>query len=163
MKTISLKNYSDEKAIINKIVIVDGIARSGKLLTGSLISSFKKMESLEFGENFEHFMSALSLKKCSNDFAKCYLINYLNQVIYNKMISRNINLRPNDITSVKNYYNPSQYKKRLNRGKEFVLNHLTEEIVILKTLKIYKKFENLSKDIFIHKVYNENSDNWISN
>ena len=42
MKTISLKNYSDKKAIINKIVIVDGIARSGKLLTGSLISSLKK-------------------------------------------------------------------------------------------------------------------------
>ena len=56
MKKINLKNYSDKKTIIKKIVFVDGIARSGKILTASLISSFKKMEILEFGENFEHFM-----------------------------------------------------------------------------------------------------------
>ena len=44
MKKINLKNYSDKKTIIKKIVFVDGIARSGKLLTASLISSFKKMK-----------------------------------------------------------------------------------------------------------------------
>ena len=96
-------------------MFVDGIARSGKLLTASLISSFKKMEILEFGENFEHFMSALNLKKCSKDFAKNFLTNYLNQVIYNKMISRNVNFRPNDITGLKNFYNPNIYKNRLNK------------------------------------------------
>ena len=159
MKTISLKNYSDKKAIINKIVIVDGIARSGKLLTGSLISSFKKMESLEFGENFEHFMSALSLKKCSNDFARCYLINYLNQVIYNKMISRNINLRPNDITSVKNYYNPSQYKKRLNKPEgDIVLKNIKRLNPILPfvthdIMATYNLFNKLNLNVKIIEIY----------
>ena len=113
MKTIKLKNYSDKDNILKQIVFIDGVTRSGKLLTGSLISSFQKMESLVFGENFEHFMPALKLKKCSYDFAKSYLNNYINQTIYNKMISRDVNFRPNDITSIENFYNPILYKRRL--------------------------------------------------
>ena len=46
MKTIKLKNYSNKTNIVKKIVFIDGVTRSGKLLTGSLISSFQKMESL---------------------------------------------------------------------------------------------------------------------
>ena len=68
---------------------------------------------LVFGENFEHFMPALKLKKCSYDFAKSYLNNYINQTIYNKMISRDVNFRPRDITSIRNFFKPILYKKRL--------------------------------------------------
>ena len=104
-------------------------------------------------------MSALSLKKCSNDFAKCYLINYLNQVIYNKMISRNINLRPNDITSVKNYYNPSQYKKRLNKPEgDIVLKNIKRLNPILPfvthdIMASYKLFNKLSLNIKFIEIY----------
>ena len=127
MKTIKLKNYSNKTNIVKKIVFIDGVTRSGKLLTGSLISSFQKMESLVFGENFEHFMPALKLKKCSYDFARSYLNNYINQTIYNKMISRDVNFRPRDITSIRNFFKPILYKKRLTKP---------EGDVVLKKIKL---------------------------
>ena len=90
MKHIRLNNYSHNiNSIVKNLVFIDGVTRSGKLLLGSLVATFKKMESLEFGENFEHFLPSLKLKKCSYDFAKSYLITYLDQLIYNKMLSRN--------------------------------------------------------------------------
>ena len=94
-------------------------------------------------------------------------IESMSEIFTNEIVNVVKNHDPQEylknINLLENKFKNKKYKERLNRGKEFVLNHLTEEIVILKTLKIYKKFENLSKDIFIHKVYNENSDNWISN
>ena len=88
-----------------------------------------------------------------------YLINYLNQVIYNKMISRNINLRPNDITSIKNYYNPSQYKKRLNKPEgDIVLKNIKRLNPILPfvthdIMASYKLFNKLNLNIKFIEIY----------
>ena len=86
-------------------------------MLGSLISSFDKMEHLEFGENFEFLLPAVKLKKVDLDFANSYLNNYLNQLIYNKYISRNVNFRPNDRTGVDTSKEPNIYYERL-KSKE---------------------------------------------
>ena len=82
-------SYKVPKNLIKNLILLDGLNRSGKLLLGSLVSSLKNMESLEFGENFEHFLPAMKFKQISNNFSRSFLMNYLNQLIYNKMISRN--------------------------------------------------------------------------
>jgi len=97
----------------NQIVFIDGITRTGKLLLGSLVSSLDKMEHLEFGENFEFLLPALKFKKVKIDFVNSYLNNYLNQLIYNKFIGRNVNFRPNDRTGIANSRDPKVYYKRL--------------------------------------------------
>ena len=89
-------SYKVPKNLIKNLILLDGLNRSGKLLLGSLVSSLKNMESLEFGENFEHFLPAMKFKQISNNFSRSFLMNYLNQLIYNKMISRNSNFRPFD-------------------------------------------------------------------
>ena len=81
----NIKYFALERVSQN-IILIDGISRTGKLLLGSLISSFDKMEHLEFGENFEFLLPAVKLKKVDLDFANSYLNNYLNQLIYNKYI-----------------------------------------------------------------------------
>ena len=106
-------NYFSLNRISKKIVLIDGIPRTGKLLLASLVSSFDKMEHLEFGENFEHFIPAVKFNKIPTDFAKSFLNNYLNQLIYNKYISRNVNFRPHDRTGINQSRNPKLYKKRL--------------------------------------------------
>ena len=122
-------NFFSMKSIVKKIVFIDGITRAGKLLSGALVSSLKDMESIEFGENFEHFLPALKLKKCSYDFARSYLSNYINQLMYNKMISRNVNFRPTDRTGINNYFNPKIYKNRLK---------MNDGDIVLKRLKKLK-------------------------
>ena len=112
----NIKYFALERVSQN-IILIDGISRTGKLLLGSLISSFDKMEHLEFGENFEFLLPAVKLKKVDLDFANSYLNNYLNQLIYNKYISRNVNFRPNDRTGVDTSKEPNIYYERL-KSKE---------------------------------------------
>ena len=106
--------YFALKKVTKNIIFIDGINRTGKLLTASLVSSFNKMEHLEFGEIFQHIIPALKLKKISLDFSKAYLHNYINQLLYNKYLSRNVNFRKHDRTGIANYQNQDLYKRRLN-------------------------------------------------
>lgn len=105
--------YHSLEVLTKNIILIDGISRSGKLLTASLISSFKNSEHLEFGLNFEHFCPAIEFKKIDLDYANAFINNYLNELIYNKYLSRNVNFRPHDRTGVPNSINISTYKKRL--------------------------------------------------
>ena len=105
--------YYPLKLLTKNIVLIDGISRTGKLLLGSLISSFNRMEHLEFGETFEHLLPAVKFKKVDLQYTKAFIHNYLNQLVYNKYISRNVNFRPNDRTGVKQSRNPKIYYERL--------------------------------------------------
>ena len=127
-------NYFALNRISKNIILIDGISRTGKLLLGSLISSFEKMEHLEFGENFEHILPATKFKKVSIDFAQAYLNNYLNQTIYNKYISRNVNFRPNDRTGIDKSKNPKIYYDRLK------LDEGDQVIKLIKKQKNYLPF-----------------------
>ena len=115
-------NYFPINRISKNIILIDGISRTGKLLLGSLVSSFNKMEHLEFGENFEYILPAIKLKKVELKFGNAYLNNYLNMLIYNKYISRNVNFRPYDRTGVDRSKNPKLYYNRLkfNEGDEVI-------------------------------------------
>jgi len=106
--------YFAIKLVSKNLVFIDGINRTGKLLTGSLVSSLNNVEHLEFGEIFQHLVPAIKLKKISIDFTKAFLHNYVNQILYNKFISRNVNFRKNDRTGVPNSKNPTIYNKRLS-------------------------------------------------
>ena len=110
-------HYHSLKLLLKKIILIDGISRTGKLLTGSLVSSFKNSEHLEFGTNFEHFCPGIYFKKIDKHYAKSYITNYLNELIYNKYLSRNVNFRPTDRTGVPNSISLNTYKKRL-KAKE---------------------------------------------
>lgn len=115
-------NYFPINRLAKNIILIDGIARTGKLLLGSLVSSFNKMEHLEFGENFEFILPAVKLKKVEFKFGNAYLNNYLNMLIYNKYISRNVNFRPLDRTGVDRSKNPKLYYDRLkfNEGNQII-------------------------------------------
>ena len=170
MKNSKKNKYYFMEPIIKDIVFIDGIARSGKLLTGSLISSFKKMESFEMGENFEHFIPALKMNKCSYDFAKSYLCNYINQLIYNKMLSRNVNFRSSDRTGIQNYFNPNLYKKRLKmregdqvvkriKSLKQILPFVTHDI--MSNYKVFDKLNIKVKFISIYRSPIELAYSWI--
>ena len=120
--------YSPPKLINNNIVIIDGIARSGKLLTGAIISSFSNTEQFEMGRNFEDFGLGLKLKKIDFHFAEAFIKNYLNELIYNKYLSRNVNFRASDRTGVKNSPYFKLYKKRLKKKEgDNVINLIKSE------------------------------------
>ena len=105
--------YSPPKLINDNIVIIDGISRSGKLLTGTIVSSFSNTEQFEMGRNFEDIVPGIKFKKIDIYYAEAFLKNYLNELIYNKYLSRNVNFRESDRTGVKNSPYFYLYKKRI--------------------------------------------------
>ena len=66
----------------------------------------------------DHVPCKSDLGFCTNisghlKFTKAFIHNYLNQLVYNKYISRNVNFRPNDRTGIKQSRNPKIYFERL--------------------------------------------------
>ena len=151
--------YFAIKLVTKNLVFIDGINRTGKLLTGSLISSLNNVEHLEFGEIFQHLVPAIKLKKISIDFAKAFLHNYVNQVLYNKFISRNVNFRKNDRTGVPNSKNPAIYKKRLSEPdgdniiKKIKLNNPILPFVTHDIACNFDQFKKLKLNIKIIEIF----------
>lgn len=102
-----------QKLICSDLVLIDGVSRAGKLLLGGLVSSFNRVEHIEFGEQLEYIIPFVTLKKVKIDFARSYLANYFNQITYNKFISRNVNFRPKDVSGIMRSRDPKIYQKRL--------------------------------------------------
>ena len=151
--------YFALKKVSKNIIFIDGINRTGKLLTGSLVASLNKMEHLEFGEIFQHIVPAIKLKKISTDFSKAFLHNYINQLLYNKYLSRNVNFRKNDRTGIENYKNPKLYKKRLKtkEGKKIMPKIMVEKpflpFVTHDIMCNYDEFLKLDLDIKIIEIF----------
>ena len=55
------------------------------------------------------------------------------------------------------------FNNKIKLGKEFVLDNLSENKVIEKTLKIYRHIEKRSNFIYTNREYLSNSNRWISN
>ena len=158
-KLIKLNHFSKPSNLANDIVFLDGITRSGKLLLGSLVSSFNRMESFELGESFEHFMAALRVKRTSLDFSEAFLGIYLNQTLYNKMISRNVNFRRSDKTSIFKFRDPNLYKQRINKKEgSDVIKRIKKEkpifpLVTHDIMCSYNLFSKLNFNVKFIEIY----------
>ncbi len=104
--------------IFKKLVLIDGINRAGKNSIVDAITSFRKSESIEMNYILEHIVEGAALKLISLNFAKSFFSKFLNEIAYNKMISRNANFRKNDKSSIFNFSFPKVYQKRLLIKKE---------------------------------------------
>ena len=104
---------SHHKLLTGKIVLIDGVARTGKTLVSKVLPSIHRFEQIEYAEFIEYILAGLRLNKVKNDFAQSFIANTLNEQFYNKLLGRKLNFRPSDITSVKKFKNANVYEKRL--------------------------------------------------
>ena len=100
---------------MNKIVLIDGLNRSGKNALVGPVTSLKNSESIEMNYILEHIIQGVSLKLIKLDFAKSFFLKFFDEIFYNKFIARNANFRKIDSSSVLNFSFPKIYKSRLNK------------------------------------------------
>jgi hypothetical protein len=124
-------NFSNYELLINNLVFLDGIGRSGKRLLSRICTSLKNFEQYEFIEFMENILPGITFNKVSSDFAKSFIVTTFNELAYNKLIGRKINFRPSDVTTVKNFKNTQMYEKRLI---------MPEGDIVVKKLKKSKNF-----------------------
>jgi hypothetical protein len=136
MKIHTNKEYSLEisrnKSLVGQIVIVDGMWGSGKSILGPVIGSFERCENIKILEMYEHICTLSALGKFDRDACISLMRLHADMVLFNNMISREVNLRFKDDTGLLSNPKPLEYIKRLFRSYETSL--LEKEIKLTKPI-----------------------------
>lgn len=121
-----------QKHLAEKIVFIDGLPGCGKTLFSNLVSSFGNVEKLTYSYEIEFYCATAFLNKLENDATVALIRMQSDLVIYDMMMSRNVNFRPKDLSSVFRYHDPLKYVKRLfQKGDSFVPDRVKNERPIL--------------------------------
>lgn len=100
-------------SLCKQIIVLDGLTGTGKTMLSPLLSSFERVQNARFEYMFEYLCIAASKHKLSAD-AAASLLNLLADIkCYDGMISREVNFRPTDLSSVFNSSNSFKYLRQL--------------------------------------------------
>lgn len=126
MKTIREKNLAE------KIIFVDGLWGCGKTMLSPIIAAFDRVELLTYAYEIEYICSLYFLNNISQDGAETMIKILADLQLYNSMMSREINFRPDDLSSVLNDARPQRYFQRLmQKGNECIPDKIASEKPIL--------------------------------
>lgn len=128
------KNYKiiRNESLNKKVIFVDGLPGNGKTLFSSIIQSFSNVEKLSYAEDIEIACALYELNKVSLNTASALIKNFSDFKIYNQMMSRDVNFRQSDLSSIFNYPNPQKYINRIfNKGDQSVIGQIKKENPIL--------------------------------
>lgn len=132
MKKISVEIVRDV-CLADNIIIVDGFSGSAKSMLGPIIGSFERVEKQRLELIYEHLCTLYYFDKIDESAATSMMLLYASQSIYDIMISRMVNMRFSDDTSVFKNSHPLKYLKRLFiQDGDAVLKRINTERPILQ-------------------------------
>lgn len=110
--------------LLQDVVLIDGISRTGKSLFSPVMGGFKGIEQIQFFNYIEHLVPGVYLNQIDHGYAKNSLIKMLNEKIYDVSIGRNVNFREQDQTGVQNHPFYQEYidRQKLPEGNEAISN-----------------------------------------
>jgi hypothetical protein len=130
-ETVKREFYLKRK-ILGQIVLVDGIARSGKFLLGNILMGLNRMEHIQYFPMFEILSNMANNGLLSKKAAAALIQTEANMHIYEYEIGRNLNFRLGDKSSI---FNSPQLKNLMQKC------HLPDGATALKRiLKERKKY-----------------------
>lgn len=99
--------------LCQQIIVLDGLTGTGKTMFSPLLSSFERVQNARFEYMFEYLCISAQYQKLSSDAATS-LLNMLADIkYYDGMISREVNFRPKDLSSVFNGSKSVRYLRQL--------------------------------------------------
>jgi hypothetical protein len=126
--------------LAHKVVFIDGIAHSGKLLLGPILSSYRRVEIHRLDTIFEHIAVLEHFGEVTRRGAATMMRFALDEYLYNNMIGRGINVRPTDESSIFSGLNQDRYFKRLSDATE-------GEAIVRRIAKEKPVYQALTHDI----------------
>jgi hypothetical protein len=106
-----------KEILLNKLIIIDGIGRSGKSLLSDIIGSFDAVEKQDYNPFLEYIALAYKYNKISADMAISILQTEMDSALYKNMVGRQVNTRLTDGTSLYRYHSPEKYLRRMIDGE----------------------------------------------
>ena len=92
--------------LAEKIIIVDGQGGCGKTMLSPIIAALDRVELLTYAYQTEHICALRYLNKIDNNTAITMVRMLTDLQLYNTMMSREVNFRPRDLSSVFRDANP---------------------------------------------------------
>lgn len=108
-------------------VFITGLTRSGKILLCELLTCFQEAEKVNVDFTLEQIPELHHLGKISDESARYLIIDIINQKFYYNLITRDINFRVGDYTSIWNYHKPLKYIFRAFVKENKILQSYGEE------------------------------------
>ena len=107
--------FSTKKpTLVNNLVILDGLTRSGKYFLGKIVSGLKNTEFFQHSFILDYIPHMSTLGAITEDGAISLLKSVVDQSCYDQSIGRNLNLRLDDRSSI---YNSLDHEKYIFRSK----------------------------------------------
>jgi hypothetical protein len=114
-----------------KVIFVDGLFGCGKTMLSPIIAAFPRVELLSYIYELEYFCTLHYLGKISLDVAGQMARVLTDLKLYNSMMSRDVNFRPSDLSSVFKDHNPERYFLRMFAPGD---EHVPEKIKLEKPI-----------------------------
>ena len=106
-------NISRRTHLARQIIFVDGLSGSGKTALFKAVSSIDRVEMTRIEPICDYICILRFLDRMPEDAAIALLRLQLDRILYNMMISREINFRPDDMTTILDSPLRSRYLERL--------------------------------------------------
>jgi hypothetical protein len=101
-------DFTRELNLCNQIIILDGLTGTGKTMFAPLINSFERVQNSRFEYMIEYLCISSKKEKIKTDAASSMLNLLADIKYYDGAISREVNFRPSDLSSV--FSGPYWYK-----------------------------------------------------
>lgn len=119
----------------NPILLVDGHGGSGKSKISRILECFNDIEKSKEDESFHMILHLHRIGKIDDDVTQVLLTTIIDRLTYNQLISREINFKFSDATSVFKYPYPLNYIKRMFiNDKDIVCKKITNDYPILQNM-----------------------------
>lgn len=106
-------SFTRKQHLCKQIIILDGLTGTGKTMFAPLINSFERVQNSRFEYMVEYLCISSSKLRITKD-ATNSLLNLITDIKhYDGLISREVNFRPNDLSSIFSNPNYKQYLKQL--------------------------------------------------
>jgi len=109
------REICEYELLTSNIVFVDGVTRSGKSNLSRLIASLDRVSHTQFIEPLEQLIPMYKNGSMDLNAISSFMRLHLNERIYNYQLSRNLNFRLDDQTSIHNSSNPKEFIRNLSK------------------------------------------------
>lgn len=146
--------FTRSAGLTENLLVLDGLTGTGKTMIASLLESYDRVEVGRFIYDIEFISISGGLGQQSHEATKAILGLIIDSKLYDNMISREVNFRPSDLSSVFKSRRVMDYLKRLFRPDgDAVENRLKSEnpIMMINTHQLLGMMDALF-DQFEHRI-----------
>lgn len=126
---------SRKKNFLEKIIIIDGISGTGKIVIDDFLSTFDKIEILNISTELENLTILRHYNKIDQNGYETFIKLHLDNMLYETMMGRNINTRVFDQSSIFKSQKIIRYLQRLfSKGDEEVQEVIEKAKPVLRLM-----------------------------